>query len=154
MHFWNTQALAEKLRNECLTETEKLRYLLAWIAFVLLGISGESRRNPSATESLINAFAAMAFVLIGVWFCFRPNARGDGKDFIGRFVCLSFPEAVKLALATLALALTYGGLADYASIAVRNMIMELAGCLLFAVFFWRVQRFIVYVSRIDSDPSS
>jgi hypothetical protein len=154
MHFWNTQALAEELRNGRLTESGKLRYFLAWIALLLLGISGESQRNQPAAESLINAFTAMAFVMIGVWFCFCANARGDGKDFIGRFVCLSFPEAVKLALATLALALTYGGLADYAPIAMRNMIMGLAGCLLFAVFFWRVQRFIVYVSRKDSDPAS
>lgn len=78
MYFWNVKGLAQDLKENKISETEKLKYYLLSGAFGMLP-STES----SWTESGI--WIIMGFLAV-IW-CYQANRRGDNTDFIGRVTC-------------------------------------------------------------------
>ncbi len=99
MYFWKAQKLAAELKENKVSEKEKMKYLLAntlaWMAVALLL---ELSPNPVTDKPLFLTHQAsyIALVIVGVLVCYQANAKGDNKDFVGRFVSISWPIQMRM----------------------------------------------------------
>ena len=106
MHLFNAGQLANELRANALSETEKYRYLLSLVVLRMLSEAGRS-----ATAQPKNLFANLALVallsLMGFHICHKVNQRGDNQKLIERLICLSVPVSIWVYLLTFVV--YYGG---------------------------------------------
>lgn len=87
------------LRDGALSERQKFNIVL----FSLALQSGEAIVGLFWAHGFyINAIAGicarLALALVGAWFCFNTNVRGDNRNIIERFLCLSVPLTLWLSL--------------------------------------------------------
>jgi hypothetical protein len=126
MYLWNYKALAQDLKEHKLSSREKLKYLLAIMCYVPTGLMGSNwipgfyrfiyritnfivfqqapRVPPLKIFNTYNYFTDIATAVIigiGVLFCFAINRRGDGRNFIERFMCLSIPVTIRISIYSL-----------------------------------------------------
>jgi len=96
MYLWETNDLANDLRNNNVTEKEKLKYMLFWVISTIivsdpvLYIGYEYVFNDS-----ILSIAMLIISAAGTIYCYKINKNGDNNDFICRYVCLSIPVAIR-----------------------------------------------------------
>jgi hypothetical protein len=155
MYFWNTNALAKKLRSRSLSQSEKMQYFVASSACYTLffEVNGYLDESPSLLLILRSAVAVMT-TIIGIIFCYRVNSEGDGQEFIDRFICLGWPIAIKVVLG---MSLTYiaylgGGTAIWGDRFERfnesTTYVDMAFSLFFEfIFYWRVSYHLRRVAR-------
>ncbi len=100
MRFWNLAALADELAQRRVGERRKCAYLLAsfliaWL-WSLLSLFREGSWVASSNW-LLQGFPALlcAAHAAGTWVAFKIHQRGGGHDFLGAYVCLSVPAAVR-----------------------------------------------------------
>ena len=99
MYFWNVSALAHDLKENKVTEYEKMKYFL--MHSILLGLTVlviEISPARDLISSLISFLIVILLVIVGVFLCYRTNAKGDNKYFLSRFICLGFPIFIKISL--------------------------------------------------------
>src|SRR3989344_6753381 len=97
MHFWNISALAQELREEKLTERDKMKYVLALFLLGNIFFYGAQGLYVSAGFLLaLEVLAVIAITVGGIIWCYAANAKGDNKSFVERFVVLSLPVTVRL----------------------------------------------------------
>lgn len=108
MYFFNINALARDLKQEKVTEREKAKYLFGNLLFLELAqISSWSGSTFLSPIVLASKLLALLIFVIGFFACLKANQNGDNKDFVARFMSLSFP----LALLTLVLAISIAAIA-------------------------------------------
>lgn len=97
MHFWNTNALIQELREEKLTERGKMKYALA---LFLLGnvffYGAQGLYSSTGFLLVLEMLAVLAITVGGVVWCYLTNAKGDNKSFVERFIVLSLPITIRL----------------------------------------------------------
>jgi hypothetical protein len=107
MHFWDIDSLAEKLRNNTLTERQSFYYLLLTLLLGLLSLSPHDSNfsSWSNNKNYLMVFQIVWLVTetVGVNMCFSAHQRSGGKDFIRQFICLSLPAGVRSAVYTVLL---------------------------------------------------
>lgn len=109
MYFWNTTALVKDLREKRVTERDKYRYLVVF--FVLSGApltalfgppaSGQGAAEIYSFLRYLGPAATIVNMLIqigGVLLCYRENQKGDGQEFLSRYISLSLPVKIRLAV--------------------------------------------------------
>ena len=100
MIWWDAGRLAQELRAGRVSARDQLHYLLA--SLVLQTLSGRASLLAAVLPGgggprvafwplLTLAVAAAGFVA-----CFRANARGDGRAFLERVVCLGLPVGLRV----------------------------------------------------------
>jgi hypothetical protein len=47
-------------------------------------------------SKLVAGVAEVAVTIIGLLACYQANSRGDGKDLVARFICMSWPVGLKI----------------------------------------------------------
>ena len=135
MYLWNYHALAEDLKHNEVSGKEKAKYLLTILLYVPTGVMGsnwipgiyrliyritnqiviwqEPRVPPIKIFNdfnYITDIAIPAIVISGVIICFIANLRGDNRNFIERFICLTVPITIRVSIYSLFLFLaTLGG---------------------------------------------
>lgn len=93
MYFWNISALAEDLKNEKVSQKDKMKYFLV-ISLDLFRIN-----NTTFEIGIIGniyPFIEMIVIAIGVLLCYKVNRLGDNKEFVDRMVCLSWPISCRI----------------------------------------------------------
>lgn len=97
MYFWNKKALEEKLIADSLTEREKFSYLFALtFAWLLGGTLSLFFLREVSDLMIIGQATGIVLSAIGIIWCFQINQAGDGKNFLERFICLSWIMSVKI----------------------------------------------------------
>ena len=86
MIFLNPGALAAALREDTLNERTKFRLLL--LGSGLQFLFGQSAVAMLRSDAQLVVVLAVIMVW-GITACFKANARGDGRAFLERYVCLS-----------------------------------------------------------------
>jgi hypothetical protein len=97
MYFWKTKKLEAELRNGSLSQSDRYKYLMAFM--IIVAICTEISLYIPETLSFISLFGSSFVVLItiiGTMFCYKVNRQGDNTDFIGRYICLFLPVTVRL----------------------------------------------------------
>src|SRR5438132_2514048 len=96
MDFWKTGAIAEKLAANSLSQTESFKYLLCWVALIMVGSS-----QNAGSQGFVDLFVEVAYTVGFLSLCFKANSQGDGQCFLERLICLSWPEVLKLGLCSI-----------------------------------------------------
>lgn len=90
MVLFTPGAVADALREERLSEADKVKYLIGGsLLTLILGTPGVW----SGSLDIASVFAAMVYMSLfvaGILLCYDANRRGDDRHFIERFVCLAF----------------------------------------------------------------
>ena len=94
------QTIADALRDETLTERDKLNFLWV-IVFINSLISRESYLSTffqlfrSPVFGLLQLFP-LGITIWGILVCFRANRCGDNRQFIDRFICLDAALSIRI----------------------------------------------------------
>lgn len=133
MHFIDTNAVAHKLRQQQMFAVEKISYFIGMVALIVARVGvfnllptiyffiftmAKQRLEFEAREANLTIdvpttspewfwIVQIGIICAGLISCYIANQRGDGKHFIERFVCLSWPTMIRIMLA---LAIIYGAL--------------------------------------------
>ncbi len=93
MHLFNAGRLANELRANALSETEKFRYFLV---LLVLRTTNEALRasTPQPRNHLLDLVLFSAISLLGYYICHVINRSGDDQRLIERLICLSVPVSI------------------------------------------------------------
>jgi hypothetical protein len=83
--------LATVLAAGELSEREKFQYLRVWgilTVFLPGRLPGWTDWSPGRVTFVV---LSLLITIVGLLACFRANARGDGRAFLERYLCLSVP---------------------------------------------------------------
>jgi hypothetical protein len=155
MYFWNTVALARELKSKSLSQSERMKYYLAssTLYTFIYEINGYFNTSPSLI-SIVQSVATIVATVIGITLCYRVNARGDGQEFIDRFVCLSWPILMRIIVGFSLFYLIYylsgtiiGGDRFEKFNESTTSVDVLLSLFFEAVFYWRVACHLQWASR-------
>lgn len=154
VYFFKADALASQIRIRAVTETIALKHLI--VSSMLFGIGYEIPLSVGFSDSDLPLYDYLAKIVLfvlsaaiayyGIWLCYQTNTKGDGKDFFLRFVALSLPVGLQLAVLFLAVALLLTALSQ--SLATQlgvlggllsNVLWYLASLTFQILFFYRIK---------------
>lgn len=110
IQLWKDKILAKELRNNALSDKDKLFYLVSLSVLELFNVLVERVFHASfpetptwqsqSKEMLIDIAIYSCLILI-LYTTFKTNLRAGGTNFIERFFCLSVPCAIRSTVFTL-----------------------------------------------------
>ncbi len=97
MYFWKVNALVEDLKNQRVSQRQKMYYYLAdtVLAFIAIYTGSLVASKPNVLTA-IEFLLGLSITVTGVLLCYEANRQGDDAEFIDRMVCLSWPIMVRL----------------------------------------------------------
>jgi len=139
MYWWNTRHLARNLKENLLSEYDKMKYFLATSLLVTLGIylSYFDARN-SYTAILTEALLMILIIIFGIRRTFKTNNGNEGSEYIVRMTCLSFPILIKLFVLGFILGLVLGIASVGVEIVKNDWITLIFSVSFEALYFWRL----------------
>ena len=96
MYLWKASNLANDLRNNNVSEKEKLKYMLFWV--ISTTIVSDPAMHIDYEYVFNDTILSIVMLLIsaaGTVYCYKINKNGDNADFISRYVCLSIPVVIR-----------------------------------------------------------
>lgn len=108
----------------------------------------------SAPVFAAEVLGIMGVTVLGILYCFQVNKKGDGKHFLDRMICISWPIAIKqFLLVILVFCVAYAFVSTVASEEVAATFLEQqtgVGVILMLLleiwFFWRISIHIRWIS--------
>lgn len=94
MHLLNYKQLARDLRDNKVSEKQKLQYFIALAVITTIGSFAPSVDYVGNMPMLIVDILIAIIGLFMMIMLYRQNQNGDGKHFLERYICLSFPMLV------------------------------------------------------------
>ncbi|BGE83680.1 hypothetical protein Ms3S1_01160 [Methylosinus sp. 3S-1] len=96
MNIINDRELALRFKNGAVSSKERFIY---FFTFILLSeapyfykyIFADNRRDFDLYEDII----MLAITIVGTIACYISNKTGDNREFVERYVCISFPVSVR-----------------------------------------------------------
>jgi len=109
VYFWNTKQLALDLCEGKVTERQQMWYLLAFtvLASVCIQVALWLPGERVGFSTYVGGLAAIGMTILGLRDCYQVNSRGDGRDFVIRFVCVSLPVTCRLVAVFLPLVIVF-----------------------------------------------
>ena len=102
--------LARQFQKGEVSEKEALRYLMAFCFFTAIaGTSFMTAGTPAPNlYDLMLDFLVLALALGTPALCYAINRKGDGRDFLNRYIGLSIPISIQVFLITFVVGFVYG----------------------------------------------
>ena len=104
VYIWKTKSLISELREDKVSEIEKLKYV------IFMGVVYAVFSDPLVVFSVeysyiavINLVSVVLITVLGTIYAFKKNSSGDNKHFVTRYICLGVPIGVKIFLLALIL---------------------------------------------------
>ena len=148
IHFLNTKALTTELALDQVSEKTMFQYFLAnsllWTISLYYALVFGAAIN---WMFLLETVVVLLITIHGLLKAFSINGGADGRDFVVRATCLSFPIGLKVNVVSLILGLVaayiiYPSIIDPSSFRsperVYELIMFLWAPAFTAIFFWRL----------------
>lgn len=97
MYIWNYKKLTQELKNNTITEKESFKYIigLTITASILISIIEYGPTRELTPINVLSSFTFIVLIIIGMAILFQANQKGDNKDFIKRYTCLSLPTFIQ-----------------------------------------------------------
>jgi hypothetical protein len=89
MNFFKDRELAQRLRNNQVSEKEKFIYLL-------INLMAISIASCLPSSEIIEELLYLSLTIIGTIFCYKVNAKGDNQNYIERYISLGVPIAIQV----------------------------------------------------------
>lgn len=99
MYFWNINELKKDLLKGQLSELETFKYLILDIFITTLGTI--PMIGPVSKYEVYNSIIIGIITLFGVYYLFKCNNGLNGKNFVQRYLSLSWVVGVRLMVFTL-----------------------------------------------------
>lgn len=109
MIWLDIKTLEQKINENKLTEKDGLNYLLANAIVTVIGMISYS--NYENTGKWITFLAVVLHIVICIWglnAAFKANNQKDGRDFVKRYLAISWVVSIRLLLIVLALTVGIG----------------------------------------------
>lgn len=110
LQLWKAEKLAARLYRNEVSQIEQAVYVtLLFTVFAIMRTDYfmmlflEDRKS-NFYDSLLGVMEILGEIL-PILLCYRINARGDGRDFIARYICLQIPVGIRSIVYFLLLAL-------------------------------------------------
>ncbi len=154
MNFFRDKELAQRFSRDEVPEREQFWYLI--VITLLYSLATTSWMNnlvyeaPNMWDHVLDG-VLVGSALLGLVWMYQINAKGDGQNFIARYVCLSFPVAIKAILLMCILLVGLFALAEFFEQIVipeeGSSIHFVVICVLFLTYFYLR---LAYAMRIAS----
>ncbi len=150
MYFWNTRQLALDLREGKVTERQQMWYLFAFVVFATVGMYVVSWVPIDVTASMILAGVADVVVTIyGLLECYQVNNRGDGKDFVVRFICMSWPVGWRVLACFLVLSLVFSFILGIVASTYADPLLNVLGVGVTVAYFGLIRKWLIEISSAE-----
>jgi hypothetical protein len=143
MYSWNINGLKQQLKNTGLTEVDSLKCLLLLSLIGMLPIP----KPPyfSTGTFLYYVFGAVIFV-VGTIYCYQKNGGLSGKDFLTRYISLSWVLAIRFLPAVLLLGVLMAlGVFSRFSFSEQKVIVIAITYSFSIVYYWRIGHHIAHL---------
>ena len=109
MYFWSIKKLTTDLKDNKISEKEKFKYFLTLVILelILINLIVYTWQEIN-TANLINSLITFVGFILAVTIIYKKNKKGDNKNYIERYVCLSLPAAVRAFVYSLIAAFIFG----------------------------------------------
>lgn len=108
MIWLDLKGLERKISNNELTEKDGYNYLMATMVLTTIVVVGLSRQDSYSWFNFLNAIIAVGITVWGINACYRVNNDLDGKDFLKRFLAISWVIGMRIALWVIGLSILVG----------------------------------------------
>ena len=163
IQFFNTNKLTAQLANNEVSEKATFSYFLAnTILWTLILYYGPATGAKVTWLTLYDLVLVLIVSIIGLLKCFEANGGADGKSFLVRATCLSFPIGLKINI--LYLLLVWGTYYVFPKIIdgatfrdparVYMLLMFLISAITAILFYRRLWVHISYISRQNAPNQS
>ncbi len=96
---WNTRGVARDIAAGRISQADAFGHFVGLsLLWVVNGYLAIFVTPPIEWLLLYEFFVVAAITIVGLRACFLANGGNEGKDFLLRFICISFPVEVKLFL--------------------------------------------------------
>ena len=109
MYFWKIDKLIQDIKDEKVTEKENVKYFI--VSVLLYSVFSNPLLTMDMENDLLDVIAAVISVLtfvIGTYYIYTINKKGDNKNFITRYFCLSIPIGIRLFVVLMVIGLIQG----------------------------------------------
>lgn len=96
MVLWRAKVLALDLRDGRVAERDKLGYLLVGLLIKAVIGSASLLSAPRSLGAALGILIVLSISIAGAIATFRANARGDGRQFLERYLCLAVPVGIQM----------------------------------------------------------
>jgi hypothetical protein len=144
--LWNTQQLASDLQEGKVTEQQKMWYLFAYVVPVSLELMLVKWIPSEYALSTMANFAELAVTIIGLLACYQANSRGDGRDFVVRFICMSWPVLWRIVAVFLPLGLAFGLVIEAITPEYGDPVSDGFAVLSAVVYYALIRRWLIKIS--------
>lgn len=154
-HLFNIKALVNDFKEDRVDEHLRFKYLLAESILFAVGTILNIQTPPiKGMESFILIALTVAAVIIGTSFAYKANQRGDNKDFVARYIAVSFVLTVvfivvfvsAVFLFSLAIGMTHG--VDSIAALQENLVVNLTLVASSLVLFYYL--LVKYITQISA----
>ncbi len=146
MYFWNINELKQQLKNNDLSEVDSLKYLILISLIGMLPIPAPPYFTAGTFRHYI--FGAIIFML-GTTYCYRQNGATSGKDFLAKYISLSWVIAIRFLPGILLIsALMAFGVFSWFSFPVQKVTVLGIVYSFSIVYYWRIGHHIADIQSV------
>lgn len=108
MIWLDLKGLERKISNNELSENDGFNYLMATMVLTSIAVGGFSRQSSYSWLNFLNVILAVGITVWGINACYKANNDLDGKDFLKRFLAISWVISMRMLLWVIGLSLVIG----------------------------------------------
>jgi hypothetical protein len=98
MIWFDLKGLERKISNNDLTEKDGFDYLMATMILSSIFVGGGLREDSYSWFIFLNVIIAVGITVWGMNACYKVNNELDGKDFLKRYLAISWVVGMRLIL--------------------------------------------------------
>ena len=102
MYFWKIDKLKDDIVNNKLTQKDEFLYVIVW--FILFEVALTVSAYTGADENIydtISTFLDITISLFGIYYAYLKNGANKGKEFLKRYLIISFVVSIRLIIITI-----------------------------------------------------
>jgi hypothetical protein len=97
MIIWNINRLIAELKSGEVTQKNRMYYLLSIIMIALVVGAIPTDETPPKIKYIESAIEIVGTAM-AILVSYNANRKGDDKDYVERFICLTLPIVIKIAV--------------------------------------------------------
>jgi hypothetical protein len=99
MYLWKIDSLVNDFKEGKVTQKEEFKYILLFgIMFTFLTSKFLYIDDIYNIYDTINSISMLIITIIGTYYCYLVNSKGDNKDFMIRYMIIGLPVGIRIYL--------------------------------------------------------
>jgi uncharacterized membrane protein len=99
MYLWKIDSLVNDFKEDKVTQKEEFKYVLLYgVIFTFLTDKFLYIDNIYNIYDTIDSITMLIIIIIGTYYCYLVNSKGDNKNFMVRYVSMGIPVGIRIML--------------------------------------------------------